>query len=154
MNTKHPLQKCRKRRQRPRFMATYILVSGVERHRLNPHTFEIPPQPARESLRPGDHALLYFHFPDDPPDERMWVIVTGVTPEYYIGVLNNYPFTYGMWFGQKIHFHADHVLDIKRKEDKEKESQLVGEPTNGHNLKVLCNCCSRPRFSAAMSPAL
>jgi uncharacterized protein YegJ (DUF2314 family) len=100
-------------------MPTCILVSGVERHRIAPHTFEIPPQSARESLRPGDQAKLMFHFPDEPPDERMWVIVKDVRPGYYVGVLNNYPLIHGMRlrFGQKVQFHADHVIDIDRKED-------------------------------------
>jgi hypothetical protein len=94
---------------------TYILVSGVERHRIAPRTFQIPPQSARESLRPGDHAKLLFHFPDDWPNEGMWVIVQDVKAGHYVGVLNNYPLTDCMCFGERVQFQPDHVLDIDRK---------------------------------------
>jgi hypothetical protein len=111
-----PKQKRQKPRRHQRLMPPYILVSGVERHRISPHRFWIPPQSERESLRPGDHFKLMFCFPDTLMGERMWVIVKEVRPEYYVGVLNNYPaLIKGIRFGQKVQFHSDHVINIDRK---------------------------------------
>jgi len=95
---------------------TYVLVSGVERNRIFPDMFHIPPESARESLRPCDLVKLWFRFPGDWPDHHMWVIVEDVRPErpgYYYGVLFDCPVTDCIRFGERVEFHCDHVLDIE-----------------------------------------
>src|SRR5262245_17720755 len=109
-------QKCRKRLQDELSLPKYILVNGVARNRIAPRTFHIPPRPERERLRPADHVKLWFHLLNDWPDERMWVIVKDVRPGYYVGTLNNDPFTDCIRFGERVEFQPDHVLDIDPKQ--------------------------------------
>jgi uncharacterized protein YegJ (DUF2314 family) len=94
---------------------TYTLDDGAATHREFPDTFQIPSQERRESLRPGDLAKLIFRieFGDEAHVERMWVQVTEVRPEFYVGVLDNDPrCTDEIRSGMRVEFHADHVIDI------------------------------------------
>ena len=94
---------------------TYTLDDGAATHREFPDTFWIPPQEQRESLKPGDLAKLIFRIEvgGEAHVERMWVQVTEVRPEFYVGELGNNPFcTDEIRSGQKVEFHADHVIDI------------------------------------------
>ena len=96
---------------------TYTLDNGAEIHRGSPATFKIPPQSERESLRAGDLVKLIFRieFDDEAHVERMWVIVSEVWPESYIGVLDNDPYcTEEIRSGMRVEFHADHVIQIDR----------------------------------------
>ena len=96
---------------------TYTLDSGTEIHREFPDTFEIPSQEDRESLLPGDFAKLIFRieFDDEAHVERMWVEVTEVGPEFYVGVLGNDPYcTDEIRSGMRVEFNADHVIQIDR----------------------------------------
>jgi|ERR1043166_1077438 hypothetical protein len=70
---------------------SYTLDNAAETHREFPATFEIPPQRERESLRVGDLVKLIFRieFADEAHVERMWVLVSEVRPESYVGVLDN-----------------------------------------------------------------
>ena len=94
---------------------TYTLDDGAATHREFPDTFQIPSQERRESLKPGDLAKLIFRieFGDEAHVERMWVQVTAVRPEFYVGVLDNDPCcTDEIRSGMRVEFHADHVIDI------------------------------------------
>ena len=96
---------------------TYTLDNGAETHREFPDTFEIPPQEDRERLRPGDLVKLIFRieFGDEAHVERMWVQVTEVRPESYVGVLDTDPYcTDEICSGMRVEFHADHVIQIDR----------------------------------------
>ena len=95
--------------------ASYTLDSGAERHREAPATFEIPSLERRESVKPGDLAKLIFRieFGDEAHVERMWVRVTEVRSEFYVGVLDNDPFcTNEIRSGMRVEFHADHIIQI------------------------------------------
>jgi uncharacterized protein YegJ (DUF2314 family) len=97
--------------------ATYTLDNGVETHKEFPNTFEIPAQQDRVSLRPNDLVKLIFRieFDDETHVERMWVRVTEVRPEAYVGALDNDPYcTDEIRSGTKVEFHADHVIQIDR----------------------------------------
>lgn len=99
--------------------ATYTLDSGVERHQEAPDSFEIPAASEREALKPGQLVKLMFRIDVDGEVhvERMWVVVEEVRPEFYVGVLDNDPYcTADIRSGQKVQFHADHVIQIWREE--------------------------------------
>ena len=100
----------------------WMLVSAEERHAANPATFQIPPRTDRETLVPGAAAKLLFHIETkeagqviDRGVDRMWVIVMAVTPEGYLGVLDNDP---GQSEGLNLHegdailFGPEHVAAI------------------------------------------
>ena len=93
----------------------FTLESGVERHRLEPASFEIPPQWHRENLRVGEWARLLFQIPrgGETLVERMWVQVVHVLPEHYVGFLDN-DSTYcaELRCGHRVEFHAGHIIDI------------------------------------------
>ena len=96
---------------------SYTLDSGVERHAETPDTFQIPPQADRENLKPGDLAKIIFRIEigDDVYVERMWVKLSEVRPEFYVGLLDNDPYcTDELRSGMRVEFHADHVIQISR----------------------------------------
>jgi len=112
------------------------LVSGVECHRFFPKTFWIPPESARKSLRPGDHAKLFFavRFAGGDFTEGLWVTVTEVKFECYIGVIESDPsvpcVVDEVEHGQEVQFHADHIIDICWKGDRTvaEDEEIPGEP--------------------------
>ncbi|HEX4343031.1 MAG TPA: DUF2314 domain-containing protein [Verrucomicrobiae bacterium] len=98
-------------------MVSYTLDSGVARREESPATFWIPPQEQRADLRPGDLVKLIFRITvdDEMHVERMWVRVTEIKPEYYIGALDNDPYcTNELQSGMRVEFHSDHVIEIDR----------------------------------------
>jgi len=95
---------------------SHTLDSGVARHLASPATFELPSSAEREGLKPGGLAKLIFRIShgDQLDVERMWVVVSEVRPEYYIGRLDNDPYcTTEIQSGLRVEFHADHVIQIK-----------------------------------------
>lgn len=99
-------------------MVSYTLDNGAEIHREAPETFWLPPIEQRETLRPGDLVKLIFRieFGEETHVERMWVRVTEVRAESYVGVLDNDPYcTDEIQSGMRVEFHADHVIQIDRK---------------------------------------
>lgn len=101
----------------------WMLVSAEERHTAHPETFEIPAKVDRETLVPGTAAKLLFHIDTreagriiDRGVDRMWVIVSAVTPEgRYVGVLDNDPGQsdgLNLREGDVIVFGPEHVAAI------------------------------------------
>ena len=98
---------------------SYAIDSGVERHEEAPDTFEIPAQERRKSLKMGDLVKLMFRIQIDETCvvERMWVQVTEVGPEHYIGVLDNDPYsTDEIKSGARVQFQANDVIQIWKPE--------------------------------------
>lgn len=98
-------------------MVSYTLDNGAEIHREAPATFFLPPLAERENLRSGDLVKLIFRIELDGDDEvhveRMWVQVTEVRLETYVGLLDNDPYcTREICSGMRVEFHADHVIQI------------------------------------------
>ena len=96
---------------------TYKLENAAAAHVKFPKTFKIPPTDVRESLRPRDLAKLMFRIHDGKRlhVERMWVRVQHVLPETYIGILANDPCsTDAIRMGERVDFHSDHVIDVRR----------------------------------------
>lgn len=74
------------------------LESAEDRHQASPEESQIPPRATRASLRRGQAAELLFRILGEEEDgslavltERMWVIITSRTDEYYLGCLSNQP---------------------------------------------------------------
>jgi hypothetical protein len=98
------------------------LVSAEERHAAHPETFQIPPRSDRDTLVRGVAAKLLFHIETkeagrviDRGVDRMWVIVLTVTPEGYLGVLDNDPgYAEGLNLreGDVLAFGPEHVAAI------------------------------------------
>ena len=94
---------------------TFILDSGVERNAHTPDTFQIPSEEKRTGLKRDDLAKLIFRIQIDDEEhvERMWVRVTEILPEYYVGLLDNDPIcTNEIRSGMTVVFHSDHVIQI------------------------------------------
>ena len=94
------------------------LDNGVERNREAPDTFEIPCAYERCNIGVGEYAKLMFINKNNEGDlwaERMWVKITKVTDEGYIGTLANDPLSLtSLTFGTDISFGADNVIDITK----------------------------------------
>lgn len=102
---------------RDRAGGQWDLVSAEERAGANPATFKIPSRARRRSLRPGDQVKLLFR--ETHPDavvERMWVVVTEVSPSGTVeGTLANQPaVTPGLRHGDLVKFGPEHVASIAR----------------------------------------
>ena len=96
-------------------MTSFTLANGTELHELSPETFWIPPLDRRENLRQGEIVKLMFRIEveDEVHVERMWVQVTRVQPEFYVGILDNDPYcTDELSCGMRVEFHSDHVIQI------------------------------------------
>jgi hypothetical protein len=77
---------------------------------LNPDTFEIPPLLKRLNLKAGDLVKLGFLL--EPMPERMWVQITEVWSDGYVGRLRNQSVSDEMAFDELVTFEPRHVLDI------------------------------------------
>ena len=94
---------------------TYSLLLGPDCLDRKP-SIQIPPVEVRESLRVGDLAKLVFDIKIDAKSfvERMWVRVTKVNSESYLGALVNDPFcTHELKCGMEVQFHSDHVVQVQ-----------------------------------------
>jgi hypothetical protein len=95
-----------------RIVHRWNLISGVERNREYPDTFEIPDEVERTSVLPGDFVKVAFEMKDGW-GERMWVEVTKVTRRRVIGTLSNQPIGIPrLWFGDKIRLRPENIIDI------------------------------------------
>lgn len=105
------------------------LESGEARHAANPAGFGIPSRAERDNLVRGMAARLIFRIAADRDGativstERMWVLVSEVLGEFYIGLLTNRPAclepegqAYLLPYSE-VPFRAEHVIDIDRPPD-------------------------------------
>ena len=119
----------------------WTLRSAEECHADNPDTFWIPDLKDRESLNVGDAAKLIFDIESQDEQgkliiqgERIYVIVSQIIDDYYIGILDSQPASFEpsetayLCFGAEIPFQAEHVIDINRPPDEYIEWQLGQEP--------------------------
>ena len=103
----------------------YKLTDGEERNRLNPDTFQIPPEEMRLNIKPDTYVKLCFEMlkrdKNKVSGERMWVKVLSTTPigGEYEGALSNHPqFVKGIRFGSRVKFSSKNILDIQPAEEK------------------------------------
>jgi hypothetical protein len=97
----------------------WALESAVERHLADPDRFNIPSAEERSSLRVGSRVKLLFLLvvqgDGNAPIqcERMWVTVTEVSADAYVGSLDSLPATSAVLQpGDIVAFIPDHVAAI------------------------------------------
>jgi hypothetical protein len=117
------------------------LRDGEKSHEDSPDNFWIPEIEKRKSLKRGDAAKLIFDIENADEDgkiilqgERIFVIVSEVIGDKYIGILDSQPSCIEkgqndvyLCFGAEIPFSHEHVIDIDRPSDNYIEWQL-GQP--------------------------
>lgn len=110
-------------------------------HEANPDTFWMPDLNDRKSLKRGDAAKLIFDIECEDENgniiiegERIYVIVSEVVGNKYIGILDSQPLCIDkdqegvyLCFGAEIPFSTEHVIDIDRPPEDYIEWQL-GQP--------------------------
>lgn len=97
-------------------MKGITLLSGVEKHRDHPDTFEIPDETHKLVVCAGDYVKLMFR-DEAGTVERMWVEVTADC----VGKLANHPEKLkGVAYGEPIQFKPEHIINIIYQEHKEK----------------------------------
>jgi hypothetical protein len=117
------------------------LRSGVDSHKENPDKFWIPDEEKRINLKVGDAAKLIFDIEGENDDgslevvgERIYVIISEVIGEYYIGILDSQPSCidpsddFYLGFGVEVLFTAEHIIDIDRPPDDYIKWQLDQKP--------------------------
>jgi hypothetical protein len=117
------------------------LVSGEERQKAAPSTFEIPTLTDRSSLTPGQGAKLIFEIEAEEEDgtvststERMWVIVSRKVGDYYFGILDSEPVTipndgeFYLLRGAEIPFQSEHVIAVSNPPNEYAERVLSTPP--------------------------
>ena len=109
------------------FIDGWFLRDSEVTHEEAPDTFWIPSERERQSLQVGDFAKLVFEiWVDDPEEsasvERMWVIVSEILNDGYIGILDNEPFGIDknddFWCGSEIPFGPKHIIQIEKAHEK------------------------------------
>ena len=118
------------------------LRSGEKSHQEHPDTFWIPDLSDRKSLKRGDAAKLIFDIECEDENgkitiegERIYVIVSEVVGDKYIGILDSQPACIDkdqggvyLGFGVEIPFSPEHVIDIDRPPEDYIEWQLGQSP--------------------------
>jgi hypothetical protein len=117
------------------------LRSGEKCHSQNPDTFWIPSLENRSNLKVGDAAKLIFDIEGEDEDgnlevqgERIFVIVSEVHPEFYIGILDSQPACidpkedFYLGFGVEVPFKYEHIIDIDRPPQEYIDWQLNQKP--------------------------
>ena len=116
------------------------LRSGEESHKKYPDTFWIPPLEQRVNLKVGQAAKLVFEIECEDENgifinsERMWVIVSEIIGDFYIGILDNKPASFMpsdevyLCFGAEIPFKVEHIIDIAEPPEKHVKWQLSLPP--------------------------
>jgi len=117
------------------------LRSGEKSHEENPDSFWMPELEERKSLKIGDAAKLIFDIESEDEEgkvhvegERIYVIVSEIIDDFYIGILDSQPATFEvtdetyLCFGAEIPFKAEHIIDIDRPPEDYIEWQLGQKP--------------------------
>jgi Uncharacterized protein conserved in bacteria (DUF2314) len=121
-----------------RVIYRWRLRSGVEAHKNHPETFWIPSEQVKDKVEPGFVVKLAFDLRGG--GERMWVSVTAVKGDRFVGNLRSMPaFIPRLYAGDEIKFKRDHIIDVLPPND---ELQTEGE---GTELRPVCHCCSQDR---------
>ncbi len=119
----------------------WVLRSGEACHEESPENFWIPEKGMRLNLKRGDAAKVIIEIESEDEDgniqlqgERMYVIVSEVLEDYYIGILDAQPASLEpsednyLCFGAEIPFTAEHVIDINRPPEDYIDWQLNQKP--------------------------
>lgn len=98
---------------------SYTLENATEKNRLYPDTFEIPEREELESLRIGDIVKLIFIPTDEFREEeecggeRMWVIITKIDGNQYVGTLDNQPMViHELEIGGLVRFKRENIASL------------------------------------------
>lgn len=97
-------------------MSHYTLRDVVDIHNQHPETFDIPTVDQVNNIKIGDYCKLFFIFDSDPnarfEGERMWVKVTSIDGNQYVGSLANDPVIVDLVFGDVITFGMRNIASI------------------------------------------
>ena len=96
-------------------MKGHTLLDGVVRNRQHPSTFRIPSDDKKQAIHVGEVVKLGFMTTHNNPEdlnERMWVIITELTKNGYLGKINNDPFSPSLADEQLVEFESRHILAI------------------------------------------
>ena len=96
-----------------RIIHRWHLRSGVEQNRLYPDSFWIPGESEKALIEPGTTVKLMFEMRDGW-GERMWVNVTSVKKDRFVGILHNQPVGIPrLGSGDTVKFHRADIIDIE-----------------------------------------
>jgi len=94
---------------------SWHLDDAQELSSLYPYTFHKPSQKVVSLLKPGNQAKLIFRFessdPEAPQAERMWVEITEVLGDHFVGYLDNDPVHINdLKYKDEILFNEKHII--------------------------------------------
>lgn len=91
----------------------YTLRDCAEQNRLYPELFFIPKPSDINSLQVGSIVKLIFINLHTSESERMWVTITEINQDEYVGLLSNNPeLITGLKFKDKVIFHKSNIANI------------------------------------------
>lgn len=96
-------------------MKNYTLSDVVDIHNQYPETFEIPTTDEVNNIKIGDYCKLIFKVDQlsyRADAERMWVKVTSIDGNQYVGTLANDPVVVDLVFGGVIAFGMRNIASI------------------------------------------
>ncbi|MFX1236235.1 MAG: DUF2314 domain-containing protein [Promethearchaeota archaeon] len=69
-------------------------------------------------MKEGDLVKLRFKLPDGCNGERMWIEITKIFNNSFMGVLDNDPLEdFGLKHNDKISFESRHIIDIWKRDE-------------------------------------
>ena len=96
---------------------SWHLVDARKRNREHPDTFYIPSKEEITALTVGSFIKLGFEVDDNDADassERMWVEITSIDSDKFVGKLSNDPATIrGLKYNDTIHFSDINILNVE-----------------------------------------
>jgi hypothetical protein len=99
--------------------------------RANKYTFYKPAHELIAKVRPGEIVKLIFEFDSDDPAapraERMWVKVTQVQPDGFLGELDNDPlYINDLACGDRVAFQSCHIINTEHDDHDNLVEKYIG----------------------------
>jgi hypothetical protein len=97
-------------------IGTWKLTDSEKLAKENKYTFYKPSKEITQNLEVGNIVKLTFEFDskneEHPGAERMWVEITEINDDQFVGKLDNHPFyLHELYAGDEIKFEHKHIID-------------------------------------------
>ncbi|MEH7356141.1 DUF2185 domain-containing protein [Neobacillus drentensis] len=99
---------------------SWYLDNVYELNKESPYTFYVPSSEVLDKLKVGDLVKLIFVTKEEEDDgfrgERMWVEITQINGEKFVGKLDNEPYRLPLKSGDEISFGVENICDTEHED--------------------------------------
>lgn len=93
----------------------YTLTDAIKQNKKYPKSFWIPSSKDIKELKKNSFAKVIFN-----NKERMWVKITKINGDNFVGELDNVPVSVPLSYGDVIHFNKKHIINTDKYMEKKK----------------------------------